>query len=212
MKIYNAKWTSTSAGPSPYNNYRTEIFLYGCNRAIMGEPCKNCFNPSLWDSSKCMKEYSPLEVATQIIKYSPNKYVTFVGGEPLDQAEELGEVCSILKKFNYHIIVFSSYALNDKSNSYKFNHILPYVDIIIDGKYDESERIYREDFGDGFTDAIGSGNQIVWDINQQSKEIKGFYARDLSGIYVSKNNSLKFITKNNQVVEQTYQYNKKIAC
>lgn len=26
MKIYNAKWTSTSAGPSPYNNYRTEIF------------------------------------------------------------------------------------------------------------------------------------------------------------------------------------------
>ena len=83
---------------------------------------------------------------------------------------------------------------------------------LIDGKYDENERIYREDFGDGFTDAIGSGNQIVWDINQQSKEIKGFYARDLSGIYVSKNNSLKFITKNNQVVEQTYQYNKKIAC
>lgn len=212
MKIYNAKWTSTSAGPSPYNNYRTEIFLYGCNRAIMGEPCKNCFNPSLWDSSKCMKEYSPLEVATQIIKYSPNKYVTFVGGEPLDQAEELEEVCSILKKFNYHIIVFSSYVLNDQSNFYKFNHILPYVDIIIDGKYDENERIYREDFGDGFTDAIGSGNQIVWDINQQFKEIKGFYARDLSGIYVSKNNSLKFITKNNQVVEQTYQYNKKIAC
>lgn len=212
MKIYNAKWTSTSAGPSPYNNYRTEIFLYGCNRAIMGEPCKNCFNPALWDSSKCMKEYSPLEVATQIIKYSPNKYVTFVGGEPLDQAEELGEVCSILKKFNYHIIVFSSYVLNDQSNSYKFNHILPYVDIIIDGKYDENERIYREDFGDGFTDAIGSGNQIVWDISQQFKEIKGFYARDLSGIYVSKNNSLKFITKNNQVVEQTYQYNKKIAC
>ena len=27
MKIYNAKWTSTSAGPSPYNNYRTEIFF-----------------------------------------------------------------------------------------------------------------------------------------------------------------------------------------
>lgn len=201
MKIFNVKWTSTSAGPSPDNNKRTEIFLHGCKRAMMGNPCKNCFNPKLWDSSKNHRDYSVAEVVKNIVKYAPNKYITFVGGEPFDQIEDLSEVCYLLKVLGYHIIVFTNKELehNIEKTPYTIK-LLNNIDILIDGEYKETERIYQENFGDGLTDAVGSGNQIIWDISYP--HFTGYAARDLAGIYVSPiDDTLKYITKNKTVQE-----------
>lgn len=207
MKIFNVKWTSTSAGPSPDNNKRTEIFLHGCKRAMMGNPCKNCFNSKLWDSSKNYRDYSVAEVVRNIVKYAPNKYITFVGGEPFDQIEDLSEVCYLLKVLGYHIVVFTNKELehNIENTPYTIK-LFNSIDILIDGEYKETERIYQEDFGDGLTDAVGSGNQIVWDI-QQYPYFTGYCARDLAGIYVSAiDNELKYILKTNNVQEHIISY------
>ena len=112
MRIFNVKWTSRTAGPSPDDNRRTEIFLAGCKKAAKGHPCQGCFNQELWNKEHYVADASPEQVVNRIQKYAPNKYITFVGGEPLDQLDELIEVCRLLKRAGYHIIVITHYELH----------------------------------------------------------------------------------------------------
>lgn len=201
VKIYDVKWTSQNAGPSPDNNKRTEVFLFGCSKAANGNPCRDCFNPMIWKVPNKVKGYSVDNVVKTITKFAPNKYITFVGGEPLDQLEDLVEVCHGLKDKGFHIIVFTHYALTKllDSKSIFVNDLLKNIDILIDGEYIKGKHIYNDNAGDGFHDAIGSSNQFVWDCNytnvNQFSFIQGLPASSLVGIYVSPNFELKYITK-----------------
>ncbi len=215
MKIYDIKWTSESAGPSPDSNKRTEVFLFGCKKAL-DNPCEGCFNPTLWDNSACNKEYSPDNVVDTINKFAPNKFITFVGGEPLDQLSDLATVCRGLKKADFHIIVFTHYELVALKRRYKSNKdlhtLLNNIDILIDGEYDRNQRIYRDNFGDGFFDAVGSGNQVIWDLSGgHSKIIEGLAAKDLAGIYVTPRYELKYITKSDKYVQRQLVLEKKVS-
>lgn len=202
MKIYDVKWTSQNAGPSSDNNKRTEVFLFGCSKASNGNPCRECFNPMIWKVPNKVKEYSVHEVIETIARFAPNKYITFVGGEPLDQLEDLVEVCRGLKDKGFHIIVFTHYTminLLNSSTSILNQELLKAIDILIDGEYVKGKHIYNDNAGDGFHDAIGSSNQFIWDCNytniNQFSFIQGLPASSLVGIYVSPNFELKYITK-----------------
>ena len=202
LTIYDIKWTSVTAGPSPYNNKRTELFLFGCNKAAKGNPCKECFNPTMWKVPKEVKKYSPIDVANNIKRYAPNKFITIVGGEPLDQIDDLLVLCKELKHANFHIIVFTHHKLKDLLSgplSSIVINLLKNIDILVDGEYIKEDNIYDDESGDGLHDAIGSSNQYIWDCNYTNKNelsfVQGLKAGDLAGIYVCDNFSLKYITK-----------------
>lgn len=206
LKLYDIKWSSTTAGPSPDNNMRTELFFLGCNKAAIGCPCKGCFNQDLWKEARPVKEFIPSEVAKNIIRWARRKYITIVGGEPLDQINGLAELCKLLKEADFHIIVFTHYTLKDislfasiRENGDSYVKLLHNIDILVDGEYDETQRIYDENAEDGFHDAIGSANQVIWDFkhwNEHYKEpVQGIAAGDLCGIYVNDSNDLSYITK-----------------
>lgn len=211
LKIYDIKWTSTTAGPSPDDNRRTELFLWGCEKAAKGNPCKNCFNSKIWKVSDAAKEFDPQEVAKNITWHAPNKYITIVGGEPLDQLEPLAKLCALLKQYGFHIILFTHYELKDimvnlaaSEHPNAYYQLLSNIDMLIDGEYDETQRIYDDTCGDGLHDAVGSANQVIWDFedwrrnsNGGLKEygILGMKAGDLAGIYVCPNDELRYITK-----------------
>lgn len=200
LRIFNVLWTSHSGGVSPLNNARTEIFLAGCKMAMNGAPCKDCFNPALWDGEKFVAEVTPEEAFQQIEKFAPNKFITFVGGEPLDQIGPLSRLCALLKADGYHIIVFTHHTMLKVLAMERGKSLLNNIHILIDGKYDETQRIYRDNFGDGLTDAVGSANQVIWDCN--SEEMRGIAAGDLAGIYVCPDDySLRYITKEDAVEE-----------
>lgn len=208
MKLYDVKWTSLHAGPSPLNNRRTEMFFYGCKIAVEGHPCKNCFNPDLWNS-KGASSIDKDNVVNSIVGYAPNKYITFVGGEPLDQLHELAYVCSKLKKHGFHIIVFTHYKLKELKRSCDMLVLLNSIDILIDGEYREEERIYDDKAGDGLHNAVGSANQIIWDLRpstdkEKANIIEGYKAGDLAGIYVKPNDDLVYILKKDIEPERTY--------
>jgi len=171
-------------------NARAELFLMGCKKAAAGNPCKGCFNQNLWKDIPGARELDPVEMAAHIEKFAPQKYVTVVGGEPFDQPEGLTLLCEELKKRNFHIIVFTHYTLKETFKDWVvlgemsrfikktslvpkeivgwtedlFVRFLKAVDILVDGEYDYTKRIYDESLRDGFHDAIGSSNQIVWDL------------------------------------------------
>jgi len=198
VKLYDVRWVSHTAGPSPVlnkfgPNCRTELFFMGCNRGANGNPCPGCFNPKLWETIPEARELVPSEMAEHIEKYAPQKYITIVGGEPCDQMEGLVELCEELKKRDFHILVFTHYELKELQEKYinLFTRFLNNCDVIVDGEYKESERIYDESYEDGFHDAVGSGNQVVWDCPNK----QGIYSRDIAGLYLGKDNVLKFVTK-----------------
>lgn len=205
LKVFDVKWTSVTAGPSPDSNRRTEIFLWGCNIAAKGKPCKGCFNPKMWKVSDTAKEIDSKEMADHINKFAPNKFVTIVGGEPLDQLAPLTELVTRLKEHGFHIILFTHYELNELLNKQSdlnyevnFSCLLEGVDVLVDGRYDETQRIYDEETGDGLHDAVGSANQVIWDIKDWRDkgahgDIQGVYAGELAGIYVCPNGELKYI-------------------
>ena len=204
LKIFNVKWTSTSAGPSPDSNRRTELFLAGCKKAASGNPCKGCFNQKLWSADVYNGYDSPRECFNRIRKFAPNKYITIVGGEPLDQLEPLAELCRYLHRDGYHIIVITHYlgdfllATMNIAGNKNMKKLLSNIDCIIDGEYMEKYRIWDEErAGDGLHDVIGSGNQCIWDFHDYNagKEMFCIHADKLEGWYLRPDNEFVYILK-----------------
>lgn len=206
IRLRDVRWSVKTAGPSPFDNDRTEIFLLGCNKAMSGNPCKGCFNSSTWDASKAEWTHDPVLMAEHINNNAPHKYVTIGGGEPTDQIENLAILCRELKKYGFHIMMYTwrdlkaTLSLNTIVNSAldeqaifrgKLIELLNYVDIIVDGQYKEEERLWNGDKGDGLISSVGSGNQIIWNIKRKH----GFAMRDIDYLWLNPNDNLLYIVK-----------------
>lgn len=217
LLVRDVRWKVRTAGPSPFNNERTEIFLLGCKKAMMGNPCKGCFNSSTWDTTRAEFSHDPVLMAKHISQFAPNKYVTIGGGEPTDQIDNLITLCRELKGHGFHVMIYTWRNLNkilhspyisfdkideisrDPAAIYvlertifptKMRELLKYVDIVVDGEYDEKERLWCGDKGDGLISSVGSGNQIIWDIKNKF----GFAMRDIEKLELDHSNSLTYKT------------------
>lgn len=196
--LRDCNWSVKTAGPSPNDNNRVELFLLGCNKAISGNPCKGCFNSTTWDSSKAEWSHDPILMAEHINNNAPNKYITIGGGEPSDQILNLIILCRELKKYGFHIMIYSWKRLSYMTNKPPMNtlieehcqhhkeytgmsnivELLKYVDIIVDGEYKEEERLWDGTKNDGLISSVGSGNQIIWDIQNKI----GYLMKDINSI------------------------------
>lgn len=212
IRLRDANWSVKTAGPSPFDNERTEIFLLGCNKAMSGNPCKGCFNSTTWDASKAEWTHDPVLMAQHINNNAPNKYVTIGGGEPTDQIDNLIILCRELKKYGFHIMMYTwkrlkymiskppVYSLTEEHRQHHKEYIgmsniielLKYVDVIVDGQYKEEERLWDGTKEDGLISSVGSGNQIVWNINKRY----GFSMRDIDYLWIDpRSNNLLYIVK-----------------
>ena len=232
VKLYDIRWISHTAGPSPIAtkfgpNARVELFFMGCKKAANGNPCKGCFNQKLWKIVEGARELDPKDMAEHIGKFAPQRYITIVGGEPMDNPEGLTVLCEELRKRDFHIIVFTHYTLKETFKRWKvysnlfqkqvqappdiiegwshelFIRFLKSIDILIDGEYDETKRIYDESLHDGFHDAIGSSNQIIWDLRswREAEFATAIYGQSADNVIQmglrEKDNSLVFIVEYN---------------
>ena len=73
-------------------------------------------------------------------RYPEIEGVTFLGGEPFEQAEPLAELSSKLRDHDFSIMVFSGYTLSElkdpQSTEYKSRlDLLASVDLLVDGRY-----------------------------------------------------------------------------
>lgn len=222
LRIFDIKWRTDTAGPSPNNNERIEVFLLGCNKAMQGNPCKGCFNSITWDKSKAEYSWDPIELANMINEGCDpnNKYITIGGGEPTDQVDMLIPFAKRLKEHGFHIMMYTWRDLKHELDLIFNHHMTAYygissiekldfaekmwelthhLDIIVDGEYKQEERLYQQELGDGMLSSIGSGNQRVWDIkamNERAIAISRYAMRDLAGLYIKPDtNDLVYITK-----------------
>ncbi len=130
---------------------RTVVFFQGCLHH-----CPGCHNPDLLELCGGTA-YTVEELADSIIEEltALHKGVTFSGGDPLLQAEELEKLIIILRQRRPHINIwlYTGYVYENISGW----PVLRGVDVLVDGPFKEGERDLLLRFR-------GSANQKIIDI------------------------------------------------
>lgn len=84
----------------------------------------------------------------------PLEGVTFLGGEPFEQAEPLSRIAALAGELGLSVITFSGYTLEQLHTSLLpgSGSLLAHTDLLIDGPYVQSLREFRRPW-------VGSANQ-----------------------------------------------------
>ena len=212
LKVFDIKFDVTTAGPSPNENKRIELFLLGCDKAMRGDACAGCFNRRLWDASLAQHACDIESLAKWIIEKTPEneRYITIGGAEPTFQIDHLIPFCKMLKSAGFHIMIYTyrellhefnisnkQYNTPNKIPVSKWIALLENIDMIVDGPFIQELRMYKEDEGDGFLSSIGSGNQRIWDIRFFNKyhQLRGYAMKALIKIQLGLNDDLIYYVK-----------------
>ena len=144
---------------------RVSVFVSGCNHH-----CKGCFNQCAWDFNYG-KEFSEKE-EQQIIDYMNHDYISglsLLGGEPLEPRNQVG-LLPLVKKvkekfpnkniwcytgFDFEKDVLGKMAKDNETT----RELLKYIDVIVDGKFEEDKRDLKLQFR-------GSSNQKIVDVKK----------------------------------------------
>lgn len=120
---------------------RVVLWVSGCTMH-----CHNCQNPTTWDFN-AGQPFTNGTMAELLEALSPDYIsgLTLSGGHPLEQANQQ-QISNIVKTVKTKLLsktiwLYTGYTYEQILKS-KFiaNEILPYIDILVDGKYDESQR------------------------------------------------------------------------
>ncbi len=132
---------------------RTSVYCAGCEHK-----CKGCHNPESWDVGSG-REVSTDDVVENLLKH---KYedVTFSGGDPMYQALAFADIAKKVKeKSEKNIWCYTGYRFEQLIGDEKAIELLQYVDILVDGRYEEGERDTSLRFR-------GSKNQRIVDVRK----------------------------------------------
>lgn len=156
ISVLDILYDTTVDGPG----FRTSIYAAGCIHK-----CLECHNPQSWDYANG-QEYS-IEELLDIVSVSEFANVTFTGGDPLIQVNEFTELAKKIKTFTHkNIWCYTGFTFEQINKSQKLSQILPFLDVLVDGKY--MNNLYNEDLP-----FRGSSNQRIIDIPKtlQTEEI-----------------------------------------
>lgn len=153
INIHSTIQNSRVNGPGD----RFVIWTQGCRKM-----CKGCYNPETW--SHYRNDLINIEDLISRVRESGCSGVTITGGDPFEQPKELLELLIGLEELDLPrgIIVFSGYSIVEIRGDETMSKCLEYLDVLIDGRYIESERIYNGLAGSSnqnfhiFTDKISS--------------------------------------------------------
>lgn len=109
---------------------RTVVFFAGCPHF-----CKGCHNPKSWNIRNGT-DMTMEEIRDEILS-NPLTDVTFSGGDPFFQADEVKHLAKELKKYGKNIWIYSGYTLADieEHSNPSFQELLGFCDVLVDGPF-----------------------------------------------------------------------------
>ena len=150
---------------------RVSVFVSGCNHH-----CKGCFNECAWDFNYGNKFTEKQE--EEVLKDLDHDYIsglTLLGGEPLEPANQEGLLPLVKKakeKFpDKKIWCYTGFDFekdvvgNMAKQSDTTKELLKYIDVVVDGKFEEDKKDLKLKFR-------GSSNQRILDVQESLKENK----------------------------------------
>ena len=109
---------------------RDVVFFQGC-----GKHCKGCHNPDTWDYNGGCHRFIG-DVVKELSDSSND--VTISGGEPIDQFNDLLELCRMLHEAGKNIWVYTGNVVDPTKSIYA--RLARYVDVIVDGRFVEEKK------------------------------------------------------------------------
>lgn len=147
---------------------RVSVFVSGCNHH-----CKGCFNSCAWDFNYGNK-FTDAEIE-KVLNYLNHEYISglsLLGGEPLELVNQEG-LLPLVKKvkekfpqkniwcytgFDFENDIVGKMIQNNKIS----RELLQYIDVIVDGKFEEEKKDLKLRFR-------GSSNQRIINVQESLK-------------------------------------------
>ncbi|WP_455078379.1 anaerobic ribonucleoside-triphosphate reductase activating protein [Peptostreptococcus stomatis] len=155
MNYGKINYTDIANGPG----VRVSLFVSGCRNK-----CKGCFNRESWDFNFGKK--FTISTLTDLLLALDKPYIsglTILGGDPLEPENlpTVTSICRTIKTINdsKNIWIYTGYLYEDFQNLELFD----YVDVVVDGKFIESEKDISLQFR-------GSKNQKIVDVKRSKME------------------------------------------
>lgn len=157
---------------------RFAIWVQGCSIH-----CKGCANSHMWDKEGGTL-YNTDDFINLIKQYKDRvEGVTFLGGEPLEQIQSVTEISKAVQSFGLSVIVFTGYEYKDLEHNLDFQELIKYVDILIDGRYEQDKTDYSRAW-------VGSSNQNYYFLtNRYDKSVITEYKNKIE-VRINPNNSV----------------------
>ena len=131
MKVMNIIHDSIVDG----EGLRTVVFFAGCLHF-----CKGCHNPSSWNRENG-RDMTIDDIYEEVMS-NPLTDVTFSGGEPFMQADELQYLVMRLKESGKNIWIYSGYTHDELLTHHNpaCQNGLKYCDVLVDGRFELEKR------------------------------------------------------------------------
>lgn len=133
MKINVYKYIKRTNAEGPGKRFC--LWVQGCSRK-----CKGCFAKETW-SHNPNKIMNVDEIFSLIMEQKNIEGVTFLGGEPFEQAKPLAQLAKMVVNAGLSVVTFTgnTYEALKKADNNDFNELLKYTDLLIDGGFDEEK-------------------------------------------------------------------------
>ena len=106
------------------------IWVQGCSHH-----CKGCQAVHTWSHSGG-KLYNVEDIIEDIKSQKNIEGVTFLGGEPFEQAESLGIIAEAVKKIGLGVLCFTGGYIEELRQDSKNKKLIDNIDLLIDGPFD----------------------------------------------------------------------------
>jgi anaerobic ribonucleoside-triphosphate reductase activating protein len=145
IRLHRFEPSSRVNGPGT----RAVIWVQGC---ALG--CPGCFNPETHDFQRG-ETWTVESLAREVIALQGKiEGLTISGGEPAHQHRPLARLLAQVREQNrLSVVVFSGYQMNELERIPRMGEFLAGVDVLIAGRYVESERVANG--------LIGSANKTI---------------------------------------------------
>ncbi|MDR1675320.1 MAG: anaerobic ribonucleoside-triphosphate reductase activating protein [Tannerella sp.] len=125
LSILNIVEDTTVDGPG----FRTAIYAAGCPHR-----CPGCHNPQSWDIHSGTRH--SIDGILKKVMAAEFANVTFSGGDPLLQVDDFTELARRIRlETGKTIWCYTGYRYEQIAASATLSQILPYIDVLVDGRY-----------------------------------------------------------------------------
>lgn len=111
---------------------RTAIYFSGCLHH-----CPGCHNPQSWDMEAGAE--TDTETLMKVILFNDFN-VTFTGGDPMYRASQLSDLARRIKEAGKTLWCYTGFKFEDIYGKPQFTPLLDYVDVLVDGRYEDDLR------------------------------------------------------------------------
>lgn len=161
LNLASIRFCTESEGPGK----RLAIWVQGCERR-----CPGCCNPDMQEIRKniIVDTKDLIGLIQKSISSDKIEGLSFLGGEPMLQAEGLSEIAKWAHSVGLTVLVFTGYLYYEliEMKNDSINKLISEIDILVDGPFVQELYDYERDW-------IGSKNQNLYLLsNRYSNEIE----------------------------------------